>query len=104
MVSVGNDVFNLAKYDKLQITDTTINKTGNSGGCLLPLWKIVCNHRNNSGKLTNFIRVTESRSPTPNSGATSLPPIGDTFMYMKTSQNNYAQNFFVVLREQVLFR
>ena len=28
-VSVGNDVYNLTKYDKIQITDTTINKYSN---------------------------------------------------------------------------
>ena len=34
-VSVGNDTYNLTKYDKIQITDTTIIKTGNNGGNLL---------------------------------------------------------------------
>ena len=33
-VSVGNDTYNLTKYDKIQITDTTINKYPNTGGYL----------------------------------------------------------------------
>ena len=31
-VSVGNDAYNLTKYDKIQLTDTTIKKVGNTGG------------------------------------------------------------------------
>ena len=34
-VSVGNDTNNLTIYDKIQITDTTINKYTNTGGYLL---------------------------------------------------------------------
>ena len=34
-VYVGNDVFSLTKYDKLQITDITNIKTGNKGQDLL---------------------------------------------------------------------
>ena len=35
-VSVGNDVYILTKYNKIQITDITTMKAGNSGGFLLP--------------------------------------------------------------------
>ena len=35
-VSVGNDTYNLTKYNKIQLTDTTIMKAGNNGGYLLP--------------------------------------------------------------------
>ena len=35
----------------------------------------------------NFIRTTRLNSPTNYSGATSLPPIGDSFMYIETSSN-----------------
>ena len=34
-VSVGNDTYNLTKYDKIQITDTTNIKYPNTGGYLL---------------------------------------------------------------------
>ena len=30
-VSVGNDIYNLTKYDKIQLTDITIIKTPNTG-------------------------------------------------------------------------
>ena len=48
-VSVGNDIYNFTKCDKIQITDTTINKTDNTGGYLLQRWNIKCNRRNNNG-------------------------------------------------------
>ena len=94
-VSVGNDIYNLAKYDKIQLTDITTIKTGNSGGYLLPSWRIFCNDRNNNGKISNFVRARKTKSPTGDSGATSLPPIGDSFMYIETSGNNNGSNVFV---------
>ena len=76
------------KKNKIQITDTTILKNPNQGGYFLPSWRIFCNDRNNAGKIQNFIRSTKTNSPTGNSGATNLPPIGDSFMYIETSSNN----------------
>ena len=35
-VSVGNDTYNLTKYNKIQLTDTRVLKAGNNGGYLLP--------------------------------------------------------------------
>ena len=88
-VSVGNDTYNLTKYDKTQITDTTIIKYPNTGGYLLQNWVIKCNDKNNNGKIQNFIKSTTKNSPTGHSGAMSLPPIGDSFMYIETSSNNH---------------
>ena len=42
-VTVGNDTYNLNKYNKIQLTDTTIIKYPNTGGYLLPGWRIFCN-------------------------------------------------------------
>ena len=53
-----------------------------------------CN-KNNNGKITNFIKSTKTNSPTGNSGATSLPPIGTALMYIETSSNNNGENVFV---------
>ena len=94
-VSVGSDTYNLTKYDKIQITDTTIIKAGNTGGYLLPYWKIICNDKNNNGKIQNFIRSTKTSSPTGDSGATTLAPVGDSFMCIETSSNNNGSNVFV---------
>ena len=69
-------------------------KAGNTGGYLLLYWKIICNDENNNGKIQNFIKSTKSNSPTGNSGATSLPPIGDSFIYIETSSNNNGNNVF----------
>ena len=88
----------------MQLTDTTIIKTGNSGGYLLPSWRIFCNDKNNHGKITNFIRATKTNSPTAKSGATSLPPIGDAFMYIETTSNNNGNNVFVSFERIVIIQ
>ena len=94
-VSVGNDTYNLTKYDKIQLTDTTTIKCPNSGGYLLPGWRIFCNDKNNNGKIQNFFESTKTKSPTSESGAISLPPMGNYFMYIETSSNNHGSNVFV---------
>ena len=94
-VSVGIDIYNLTKYNKIQLTDTTIIKYPNNGGSFLQNWNIRCNDKNNNNKIQNFLRSTKTNSPTGDSGATSLPPIGDSFMYIETSSNNYGNNVFV---------
>ena len=85
----------MTKYNKIQLTDITVINVGNSGGYLLPYWKIVCNDKNNSGKIINFIRSTRMNSPTGDSGATSLPPLGAAFMYIETSSNNNRNIVFI---------
>ena len=87
-VSVGNDTYNFTKYNKCQLTDTTIIKNPNSGGYLLQNWVINCNDKRNNGKIQNFVRSTKINSPTGQSGAESLAPIGTAFMYIETSGSN----------------
>ena len=94
-VSVGNDTYNLTKYDKIHITDITIMKPGNTGANLLQNWNINANDRNNNGNIHNFVRSTRTGSPTGGSGATSLPPIGNAFMYIETSSSNNGEGVFV---------
>ena len=62
---------------------------------MLQNWVIECNDININGKIQNFIRSTKTNSPTGDSGATSLPPIGNNFMYIETSSNNNGNNVFV---------
>ena len=45
-------------------------------------------------KHRNFIKSTQSNSPTGDSGATSIPPIGNSFMYVETSSANHGPNVF----------
>ena len=85
----------MTEYNKIQLTDTTIMKTGNSGGYLLPSWRIFCNDKKNNGKITNFIQSTKTNRPTSDSWAMSLPFIGSAFMYIETSSNNHGSNVFV---------
>ena len=93
-VSVGNESYNLTKYDRIQLTDITVMKTGNTGQYLLQNWKITCNDRNNNGKISNFVKSTKTGSPTGDSGATFPPPIGNAFMYIETSGGNYGNIVF----------
>ena len=96
-ISVGIDTYNLTKYDRIRLTDTTVMKAENTGSYLLQNWIIKCNDKNNNGKISNFIKSTKPKSPTDDSGATVLPPIGNTFMYIETSSNNNGNNVFVSL-------
>ena len=58
-ITVGNDTYNLTKYNRIQNTDLTTNKSRNTGLSLLPYWKIICNDKNNNGKISNFIKSTK---------------------------------------------
>ena len=58
-VSIGNDIYNLSKFDKIQLSDITTMKAGKTGGYLLPYWTIICNDKNNNCNIQNFIKSTE---------------------------------------------
>ena len=83
-----DDVYNLTKYDKIQITDTTEKKIPNIASDLLQKWNINCNKKINQSGTTDLIKSTKTNSPTGHSGANSPPPIGNSFMYIETSSNN----------------
>ena len=88
-VSVGNDTYNLTKYDKTQLIDVTENRSPNIEHDLLPRWRIKNLHNNFGAKAGNFLKSTVTCSTTSYTGATSLPPIGSLFMYIETSSNNH---------------
>ena len=94
-VSVGNDTYNLTKHDRIQITDTTINKYPNTGSSLLKNWVIKCNDKNSSCKISNFNKSTKTNSPTSYSEATSFFSIVNSFMYIETSSINHGDIVFV---------
>ena len=52
-------------------------------------------NKNNETKMGKFLKSTKTSGPTSYTGATSLPPIGDNFMYSETSSINHGNNFFV---------
>ena len=45
--------------------------------------------------MQNFIKSTKTSSPTGDSGALSLPPTGNFFMYIETSSGNHGNGVFV---------
>ena len=88
-VSVGNDVYNLNKYDKKQLIDVTEFKSSpDIGSDLLPKSRIENLQINNGAKVGNFLNSTVTSSQTGLSGAESIPPIGSAFMYIGTGSNN----------------
>ena len=99
-VSVRNDTYNLTKYDKIQITDTTEMRYPNIGSDLLQKWNIKCNNKNHRPRISDFIKSTKINSPTGHSGATSLSPIGAAFMYIETSSNNHGHERVFVIWER----
>ena len=58
--SVGNDVYNLTKNDKIQIADNTITIYPNIGGYLLQSWIIECNDKNNNGKIQYCMKTAKT--------------------------------------------
>ena len=94
-VSVGNIKYKLTNNNKIQLTDKTVMRAGNTRGYLLLFWKNVCNDKNNRGKITNFKKPTKTKSPTGDSGANSSPPIGSSYLYMEISSNDHGNNVFV---------
>ena len=96
-ISVGNDIYHLTKYNKYYLTDITSMISPNSGSYLLQRWLIESKDKNNNGKISNFIKSTRTRSPTGDSGADALPPIGRAFMYIETSGNNNGDYTYVRL-------
>ena len=93
-VSVGNDTYILTKYNKIQLTDTTLIKTPNSGINLLQQWNIKCSDINDNGKIQKFIKSTKTNSPSGDTGATILPPTGSACMYIETSSGNHGNKVF----------
>ena len=96
-VSVGNDTYNLTKYNKIQIIDTTIIKYPNTEEDLFQRWNIICNNKKYNCQIGNFINTTKKSNPTSDSGATVKPPIGNAFMYIETSSNNHTNSAYVLL-------
>ena len=78
-------------------------KAGNTGANLLQNWNIIANDRNNNGNIQNFVKSTKTHSPTGHSGATSLPPIVDSFMYIETSSDNHGNNVFISIERTDIF-
>ena len=50
-----------------------------------------------NSKINNFIKSTKTSSPTEDSGATSLPPIGNSFMYLESSGVNNGEGTYAIL-------
>ena len=96
-VSVGSDIYHLTKYEKNYITDLTQMRAPNNGMYLLQRWHIICKDRNGNSKINNFVKSTKTNSSTDDSGATALPPIGNSFMFIESSGVNNGFGTYAIL-------
>ena len=99
-VSVGNVIYKLAKCEKVNITDITDMRNPNAGPSFLQKLKLKCLNKNYNAKINTFLKSTTSSSPTAQSGASSIPPIGWSFMYIESSGNNHGANHVMVSWER----
>ena len=76
----------------------------NVGITILPKRQIKNLNKLNGSKLRNFIESTKTNSPTSDSGATNLPSIGTSFMYIETSSKNHGNNVFVRWERTDIFK
>ena len=90
----------MTKYDKIHLIDVTEIRSPNIGSDLSPRWRIKNLNKINNTKIGDFIKSTETNSPTGYSGATSLPPIGTAVMYIETTHNNHGHNKIFVSWER----
>ena len=67
----------------------TDSKFPNIGSDFLQKWNYNCNNKSNVSKVGDFIKSTKANSLTSYSGASNLPPIGNSFMFIETSSNNH---------------
>ena len=49
---------------------------------------------NGNDKLNKITKSTKTTFPTGDSGATTLPPINDSFMFIETSSGGHGNNIF----------
>ena len=98
-VPVGNDTYNLTKFDEISLNIVTEIRSPNIGCDLLLKRRIKNLHENNGNKAGNFLKSTVTSSPTSDSGATSITPFGIAFIYIETSSNNHSHEEAFVIWE-----
>ena len=79
-VSVGNYTYNLTKYDKIQSIDVLEIRWPIVAQDMLSRWISKSLNKVGGSKLRNFLESAKTSSPTSHSGATSIPPIGNSSM------------------------
>ena len=56
----------------------------------------MCRDINGDSKPNKFLKSTKTNSPTPQTGATILPPTGNAFMFVETSSNTNGNHTYVI--------
>ena len=91
-VSIGYDTSNLTENDRINITVIIEMRNPNKGKSLLQNRTLKCINKNKNAKINTFLKSTTNTSPTAESRASSVPPIGWAFMYVESSSNNHGPN------------
>ena len=87
-VHIQKITYNLQMHNETQKIGITKLLFPNTGyDLVLQNWKINCNNRNGEGRPLDFIKSTKPNTPTGQSGAESLPPIGNCFDYLENRGN-----------------
>ena len=60
-VSIGNDTYNLTKYNKIHLTDITELRYPDIGADLLQKWNIKSNNRINQSRISDFIKINKNK-------------------------------------------
>ena len=84
------------------LIDVTEIRYPNIGITLLPKGKIINLKKINGAKVGSFLKSTITKSPTSHTGATSLPPIANSFMYIETSSHNHGHDRVFVSWERTV--
>ena len=104
-VSVENDTYNLTKNNKIQLTDTTTIKYPNSGGYLLPGWRIFCKDKNFNCKTQNFIKPKKKQIlPRLNRGPPLCRLLGMLLCTSRHLQTIMVIMYSLVLKELILYK
>ena len=75
-------------------------RSPNNGQSLLQKWTLKCVNKNYNAKINTFLKSTTNTSPTAESGAKNLTPIGWSFMYVESLGNNHGANHVMVSWER----
>ena len=75
-------------------------RSPNSGQSLLQKWILKCVNKNYNAKFNTFLKSTPTSSQTVESGASSIPPIAWSFMYVESSGNNHGADHLSVSWER----
>ena len=103
--TVGNYTYNLTKHDKIQITHVTEIRYLNTGYLLLRKRGIKNLHKNSEAKIGNFLKSTQTSSPTSEPGQQAYHVFVQRLCISKLVQTIMVmEQYLSVGRELILYK